>query len=1119
MRYEAFSYADPVFYDSPVRWASVEEFAAAGAPIPDGWVGSVREVWVGRQPAGLELPDQGWKIHVSACLDNAEHILSVVAAYCYDRGVAFKFLRSSALVQTQNAKYASRGSSGKFMTLYPVDDAALEGCLDDLDTALAGQAGPYILSDLRWRRGPLFLRYGAFTELFCRSESGELVLALREPSGRLRPDVRRAVFEVPDWAPVPAVLAEALADRAGRAGADEFAYQVQRALHFSNGGGIYVARPAGGGQEVVLKEARPHAGLDQRGDDAVARLGRERDILHRLDGLSAVPAALDYFTAWEHHFLVQEYIEGEPLNRWFGRRYPLVHPDPSSQDIERYKAEALAVLDRIEEGLASIHERGVVFGDLHPRNLIVRPDGRVCFIDFELASPIEAFVRPGLGAAGFAAPPGLDGFDIDRYALAALRLWIFMPLLQLTSLHEDKRHQLATAAAARFSLPTPPATDPPPDPGIASGQGAGGPAQPPGEVSGEREVLDAAPSGGRADSPAPPPGGAIPVYGSAGAPVSGQRAGGPAQPSGEVSRDREGLGGASFDGERAGGSPSGMASPGPGAAGVPVSGERADGPASPPGGAIPQHGAAGALLSGERVEGSALVPGGASRERGALDAAPSGDGAEGPALWPDGAIAEHGGAAKALPEAGAAGVPVSGERADGPAQPPGGALAEPGPGSALSGRGRADGVASPPAASACAEDDAVAALVGAERAGRPASPPAASSSFPELDGLCALFSGDGADWPALRDSMAAAIAASATPERSDRLFPGDPNQFTHDGLGLAYGAAGVLWALDCTGCPVDPAHVRWLLDAVAREPCRPGLFTGSHGVALALDRLGHPRQAHNLLDHLLKDPLDAQGNDLAAGLPGIGLTLLHFAASTGDTGLQGAAVDVAGRLADRLRTPSPQSAVPAGGRSGLMHGATGAALFFLRLYETTGDRDLLDLAELALRRDLERCVLAEDGTLQVDDGSRVLPYLESGSAGIAAVLHTYLDHRPDEGLQESVERIRAAAEPEFIVQPGLFNGRAGLIWLLHLLGRDSGAFENVIRRHVQRLVWHAIPYGGQVAFPGEQLLRLSMDLATGSAGILLALGAVFEGTPTLPVWPAPPGTAPVPAPCEDQRAS
>ncbi|MFD0635876.1 hypothetical protein ACFQ9X_34240 [Catenulispora yoronensis] len=32
----------------------------------------------------------------------------------------------------------------------------------------------------------------------------------------------------------------------------------------------------------MLKEARPHAGLDQRGEDAVQRLGHERDILRRL---------------------------------------------------------------------------------------------------------------------------------------------------------------------------------------------------------------------------------------------------------------------------------------------------------------------------------------------------------------------------------------------------------------------------------------------------------------------------------------------------------------------------------------------------------------------------------------------------------------------------------------------------------------------------------------------------------------------------------------------------------------------------------------------------------------------------------------------------------------------
>lgn len=149
MLYEAYSYADALFYDSPVRWGTIEEFAAAGEPLPAGWLRNAKDVWVGLAPAELELPEQGWKIHVSASLENAEQILAIVYAYCVEQRMAFKFLRSPALVHTQNAKYAARGSSGKFLTLYPVDDHVLERCLDDLGAALTGMKGPYILSDLR----------------------------------------------------------------------------------------------------------------------------------------------------------------------------------------------------------------------------------------------------------------------------------------------------------------------------------------------------------------------------------------------------------------------------------------------------------------------------------------------------------------------------------------------------------------------------------------------------------------------------------------------------------------------------------------------------------------------------------------------------------------------------------------------------------------------------------------------------------------------------------------------------------------------------------------------------------------------------------------------------------
>jgi hypothetical protein len=48
---------------------------------------------------------------------------------------------------------------------------------------------------------------------------------------------------------------------------------------------------------------------------------------------------------------------------------------------------------------------------------------------------------------------------------------------------------------------------------------------------------------------------------------------------------------------------------------------------------------------------------------------------------------------------------------------------------------------------------------------------------------------------------------------------------------------------------------------------------------------------------------------------------------------------------------------------------------------------------------------------------------------------------------------------------------------------------------VRGFAWHALPYGDGMAFPGTGLLRLSMDLATGTAGVLLALGAVLHDRP------------------------
>ncbi|MFF2353420.1 class III lanthionine synthetase LanKC [Kitasatospora sp. NPDC058115] len=856
-RYEAYAYADPLFYDSPRRWGAHEEFSAVTRPLPDGWEHGDLEMWAVVRPAGVRIPDQGWKIHVSSCLDTAEEVLETVWDYCLRERITFKFLRGLPILQVQNSKYAPRGSSGKFCTLYPVDDAELERCLHGLGALLAGRKGPYILSDLRWQDGPLYLRYGGFAERHCRNEAGERVLALAGPDGRLVPDVRGTAFAVPAWAPVPDCIAPAVAERALQRDTG-LPYTVERVLHFSNAGGVYLARDGQDGPPVVLKEARPFAGLDQRGVDAVTRLRNEHAVLARLAGVPGVPAEHGLLTAWEHEFLVQEYVAGQSLSEWLTARYPLIHPDADEEAVARYARDALAVVGQVERALEQIHARGVVFGDLHPRNLIVGPDGELRFIDFELASTVEDFLRPALGAAGFTAPPGVTGPEIDRYALAALRLWLFYPLVQLTALDPDRTGRLADAIERRFPVP-------------------------PGYTDDIRRHLARSPHDGRTPRPE---------------------------------------------------------------------------------------------LAAGRAESLALL--------------------EAPA----------------------------------------------------------------------------------------------------------------ADWPAIRDSLAAGIAAAATPDRADRLFPGDVAQFTLGGLGLAHGAAGVLYALHSTGAALDPAHLRWFAAAARHRAPAPGLYHGGHGVAYVLDLLGEREQATALLRRLGEAPAAAGDGEPAAaptlvsGGPGIALTLLHFARATGDERLLEEALAVARSAAMAWEKTGRADA---GRRAGLLAGASGAALALVRLHEHTGDHSLLDQAEALLELDLDRCVTVADGTLQVVDRRRVLPYVETGSAGIGLVLAALLAHRPDSVLAGRQAPIRRAAEPEFVIQPGLFNGRAGLIGYLALTG-DPAEVATPVHRHRALLALHQVPYHGRLAFPGDQLLRLSTDLATGSAGVLLALGTALAGTPFLPFT----ATAPTP---------
>jgi tRNA A-37 threonylcarbamoyl transferase component Bud32 len=844
-RYEAYALADRHFYETPERMIVGASgvgvlYETARRAVPRGWDAARIGDWLTLTPldadgAPLRGPAQGWKIHASATRANAEKIATIVWDYCVPRRIPFKFVPGPHLLHLRNTKYAGRDTSGKFVTVYPADEEQLHTVLRQLGELLKGFEGPYILTDLRWYEGPLYVRFGAFARAFVVDERGSLMPAVRNGEGRLVPDRRAPSFQVPEWVTLPAFLEPHLAAR-NTTTVGELPYRIEKALHFSNGGGVYAGTDTRDGRKVVLKEGRPHAGLASDGADAITRLEREKYALEQLSGIGVVPQVRDWFTLGDHRFLVMDFLEGRPLNSFFAERHPLLTPDPDPQAVADYAAWAVRIHGAVERAVEEVHARGIVFNDLHVFNIMVAPDEEsVSLLDFEAAAPVSEQGRQVVAHPGFFAPSDRRGVDVDRYALACLRLALFLPLTTLFVVDRGKAAHLAEVITRQF-------------PDVP------------------RAFLDEAVA--------------------------------------EITRDVT---------------------------------------------------------------------------------------------------------------------------------------------------------------------------------ARPSSPPV---SFVEPG-----------DWPYSRDSMVKALLASATPEREDRLFPGDIAQFSDGGgLSLSHGAAGVLYALDAACAERYEEGERWLLARTAPPPAGTplGLYDGLAGVAHVLDRLGHRQRALDLVDGILKERWQNLSSDLHGGLAGLGLVLGELAGSTGESELRERAAEAADILVRRLAQPLP--ATTRRRRAGLLRGATGTALFLLRQYERTGEPQLLAAAEVALRRDLECCVHREGGSMEVDEGRRTLPYLGDGSAGIGMVLDDYLVHAGEESADGEFERARAgvltAATCRFYAQPGLFQGRAGMI--LHLARTTTpGVDDDRLGEQIAGLGWCAMSYQGQLAFPGHQMMRLSMDLGTGTAGCLLALGAAL----------------------------
>ena len=176
-------------------------------------------------------------------------------------------------------------------------------------------------------------------------------------------------------------------------------YEVVKKLGAGGFGQIFLAkdRHLPGNPLCVVKKLKPK---DPKVFDLAKRkFEDEANSLYRLGKHDQIPRLQAHFEESGNFYLVEDYIEGQSLDR------VLVEGKPLS------KQEAIDLLADILQVLVFVHSQNAIHRDIKPTNLIRRAsDGKIVLIDFGAVKDLQNLGAGGSRASQLSVPIGSPGY-------------------------------------------------------------------------------------------------------------------------------------------------------------------------------------------------------------------------------------------------------------------------------------------------------------------------------------------------------------------------------------------------------------------------------------------------------------------------------------------------------------------------------------------------------------------------------------------------------------------------------------------------------------------------------------------------------------------------------------
>ncbi|MEQ8169536.1 MAG: serine/threonine-protein kinase [Candidatus Eremiobacterota bacterium] len=180
-------------------------------------------------------------------------------------------------------------------------------------------------------------------------------------------------------------------------------YRVVKLLGKGSMGNVYLVERIEYDKKFVVKELNFSQGSGLNQDDAKEIFRREAEFMENFDH-PGLPKTYGVFSQNGKEYLTMDYIEGKTLEEII---------NTSKKAVEKNKAITWTIqIAEIIDYLHNSFQKPLVYRDLKPSNIIIKPDGEPVLVDFGIAryyNPDKSSDTFNYGTPGYAAPEQYKG--------------------------------------------------------------------------------------------------------------------------------------------------------------------------------------------------------------------------------------------------------------------------------------------------------------------------------------------------------------------------------------------------------------------------------------------------------------------------------------------------------------------------------------------------------------------------------------------------------------------------------------------------------------------------------------------------------------------------------------